>query len=189
MATIDTGNYMLSGADLFWAATPGLELVASSGFRTSSRSLGNIISPSITPEITFVDHWVSSKGKRVKDKTVANTSSITISFTFDEINQDNLARFFVGDQSASEISVLTDTLAEGCGQLVIETDIGKDLVYQIPKGTLRPDGALEFSGEDWSTGGMQLEVLQLTETDCENATVWSEFSSAKFGKISTKTLS
>ena len=194
MATKDTSDYTIGGADLYFSSTVGPDVLqkvnAATRFQTTTRSLGNITTSSISPEVTFVEHWVVDNGKRVKDKTVANTSAIMVNFTFDELNQTNLERFFMGNvhgANASYVAVLDDTLAEGSAMLRVQTAIGQDLVYRIPKCTLRSDGPLEFgTGEDWTTAPMVLEVLQLTENDC-SATMWNDFgATAPFGWIETK---
>lgn len=192
MATISSDSYTIGGADLYFSASIGPETIAkaqnATRFQTSGRSLGNIVTSSLSPEVTFVEHWITDNGKRVKDKTVANTSSVVINFTFDELNFTNLQRYLMGDvhgQNASWITVMEDTLAEGSAMLRVKTQVGHDLVYRIPKCTLRSDGALEFgTGEDWAAAPMVLEVLQLQSGDSVNATVYTDYgASAPYGIV------
>ena len=169
--TIDSDNYTIGGAKLYYNATVGSQdCFATTGFWTAANNLGNIVSAELTPDMTYVEHWKSLNGKRVKDKEVVNTSAINISFTFDEMNQTNLRRFLLGtDSTASKFYVLDNTLEEGCGQLVIETDIGQDLIYRFPKATLRPDGALNFDPESWHEMSMTLNILEYISGDYTNA--------------------
>lgn len=192
MSTISTDNYTIGGADIWFSATVALEACASpTAFQVDAHKVGNVPNISITPDVTFVEHWVSQAGKRVRDKIMANQSSISINFASDELHQANLARFFMGTQSASAISVLQDTLSEGCAHVVINTDVGQDVTYMIPKCTLKNDGALDFGdGSDWATLSMSIEVLQLISSDTTNATVLAEFpvATAGFGKVKTTSL-
>ena len=146
----------------------------------------------VTPDMTYVEHWKSLNGKRVKDKEVVNTSAINISFTFDEMNQRNLRRFLLGtDSTASKFSVLDNTLEEGSGQLVIETDIGQDLVFRFPKATLRPDGALNFDPESWHEMSMTLNILEYISGDYTNingtyqASINATWLAKPFGEVDT----
>lgn len=187
--TLSTDNYTIGGGALYFSATiahANLENVgaATPAFQTTAHNLGNVINIEISPEVTYVDHYVSTKGKRVIDKTSATTSAINISFSFDEMNADNLAKFFLGDLTASEISVLNNEVIEGSAHLVVDTDIGQDMTYIIPKCALRPDGSLTLNEEDWHTGGMNLMALNYSSADGTNAT-WQTHS---FGKIDTANL-
>ena len=166
--TIDTGNYRIGGAALYFCSTVAdgrLEVTHSGDLGVDANSFGNIVTSEISPEYTQIDHWVASKGRRVKDKSVLNTTALSVNFTWDEMNQNNLAKFFVGTSSASKISVLQNTLDEGCARLVIETDIGQDMTYYIPKCVIRPDGALTTTVEDWHSAAMVLEVLEYIDGD------------------------
>lgn len=189
-STLNTDNYTIGGGELYFSATVAHEnLEADVGnatltFQTTAHNLGNVMNVEISPEVTYVDHYVSTKGKRVIDKTAATTSAINISFTFDEMNKDNLAKFFLGDLTASEISVLQNEVIEGSAHLVVDTDIGQDMTYIIPKCYLRPDGSLALNEEDWHSANMQLGVLAYSSADGSNAT-WLTHT---FGKIDTANL-
>jgi len=54
---------------------------------------------------------------------------------------------------------MSAALQYGSAQLYFRTDVGNDFVYMIPKCTIRPDGNMTMSGEDWWSGPMVLEVL------------------------------
>jgi len=163
--TIDTGNYRIGGAALYFCSTVGDERLESTHIELEAYSFGNIVTSEISPEYTQIDHWVANKGRKTKDKTVLNTTALSINFTWDEMNQNNLSKFFVGSKTASKIKVLQNTLDEGCAQLVIETDIGHDMRYAIPKCVIRPDGALNTTIDDWHSAAMVLEVLEYIDGD------------------------
>ena len=189
MTTINTDNYTISGVELFFDTTVGhASLLTGTSFQSTTRSLGNVVTAGLTPDVTYVDHFVTRKGKKVKDKTIANMSLITIDFSFDEMNQDNLNRFLLGSAVGSDIRVLQNTLEEGAAQLLINTDIGQDLVYRIPKCTLKPNGAMDFSDETWHEGPMQLEVLEYQDGDTSNATLNASYLVFPFGKADTSNL-
>ncbi len=167
MSTVSTNNYTISNVELFFNSTIAQATLLSTpgGFRSSENSLGNIVSAEFTPDVTYIDHWISSAGKRIKDKTVENAVSLNISFTFDEMNITNLKRFFLGTATASIISVMQDTTDEGSAMVYANTNIGRDMEYSIPKCSIRPDGGLAMNIEDWWTGPMVLEVLEYQTAD------------------------
>lgn len=49
---------------------------------------------------------------------------------------------------------------EGCAMLVFNNDIGVSFKYLFPRTTLRPDGTVDYSKEDWVAGGFILSVLK-----------------------------
>jgi hypothetical protein len=174
MATINTDNHTIGQVDLYFEASVAhASLLATKTsvspgkggmFRTSGRNLGNIVTAELAPDVTYVDHFISSCGKRVKNKIAANTVSLTIPFTFDEINDNNLKRFFLAsslsaESNQSRLAVMEEPLIEGSAQMVFKTDVGTDMTYFIPKAIIRPDGSLSINDEDWWSGPMVLEVL------------------------------
>jgi len=175
MSTINTGNYTIGQPSIFFNTTIanasiGNTATTAEQFRNSANSLGNIVSAELNPEVTYIEHWVSQSGKRVKDKSVENTISMMINFVFDEMNEDNLARYLFATESASVLSVLSDTVDEGSGMVYVTTQVGNDIRYEIPKCSVRPDGPLPFNGEDWWQAPMVLEVLRYQTADGNNAT-------------------
>lgn len=172
MATVSTNNYTISGIDLYWNSTVGNASLDASPyeFRNDDNSLGNIVAGEFTPDVTYVDHWISSDGKRIKDKTVENTVSLTMSFTFDEMNVNNLKKYFMASNTGSVLKVMQDTTDEGSAIVYVHTNIGRDMQYLIPKCIIKPDGGLALNIEDWWTGNMLLEVLQYQSSDGSNST-------------------
>lgn len=192
-ATIKTDNYTVGAAELWFAATIADDnlLGSPSLFESDVRSLGNITTTGITPDVTYLEHYVSSKGKRVKDKIVANTVSLTVSFTVDEMNHENLNKFFFGESVASPanyVKVLQNTLNEGCARLKVDTDIGQDMVYIIPKCVIRPDGDLTLADDDWHSAPFVLEVLEYVDGDTSNSTYNATWVESPFGRVDTSQL-
>ena len=159
-------SYTIGGAKLYWmgssttASTNALYLQVKNFSGTNS--FGNITAAEITPDITYLDHYISVKGDRRKDKTVAVTKSISIPFTFDEINSTNLSRFMYASSAGSNKYIVMGTSnvpLEGTAVLFFTTDIGKDFAYVVPKCALKADGGLAMNAEDWMNGKFILEVL------------------------------
>lgn len=171
---LSTDNYTIGGIELYYSATTndpnldsGTTLGIGSDFRTTNHNLGNINTAEFSPDLTYLEHFVvSSSGDQRKDHVVTSGKSLTIPFTFDEMNEANMRRYFQGDDVSASASVatpvfkvMTNTLEYGSAQIYFRTDIGNDLVYLIPKCTLRPDGSMAMNTEDWWSGPMVLEVL------------------------------
>lgn len=193
--TLNTANLTIGGAKIYYNATVGhQDCLATGAFRTTANSLGNIVSADITPENTYVEHFTSNQGKLVRDREVVTQSSISINFTFDEMNQENLTRFFFGTTTASFVKVLQANVEEGSAQIVVETQIGQDMIYQIPKCNLRPAGGLTLNPEGWHEAPMTLSILEYLDGDYTNASAtiqtsvnasWLTF---EFGRIDTRGL-
>ena len=177
MAVKNTDDYTISGADLYFKATICDDNVGSdAGFQTDANNIGNVFDVEISSDVTYVDHYISNKSKRVKDKTIANMTNLTINFNTDELSSGNLAKFFLGSVVGSEIRVLKETVLEGTAHLRMDTDVGQSIVYRIPKCALKPNGSFSpGSGEDWVSVPMMLDVLELTSGDTvASATVKAE---------------
>ena len=158
MATASISNLTVGQAEMYFldvvASTPG---AAKAG--NNPVTLGNITAAEITPEITYVEHYISVKGSRRKDRTVATTKVINIPFTFDECSTANLSRFFLGDDTTgTRVIMLDKNEIQGRAILNFQTNVGNNFIYVIPKCALRPDGGLAFSSDEWMTGNFMLEV-------------------------------
>jgi hypothetical protein len=170
MATINTDNYTVGQIDLYFEASVNhaslLEASAAvsagkgGAFRTTGRSLGNIVTSEITSDTTFLEHYISDCGRRKKDKVAANSINVSIPFTFDEMNENNLKRFFLASSLGDgKLAIMEEPITEGSAQLVFRTNVGQDLTMFLPKVQIRPDGALSISEEEWWTGPLVLEIL------------------------------
>ena len=142
MPTVSTGNYTIGMVDLYFEATVAhasllatdstVETGKGGAFRTDARSLGNIVGLELNPDITYVDHFVADRGTRKKDKTTTSMVSLTIPFTFDEMNYNNLQRYFVGSSlSNTTIAPFEKALFTGCAQMVFRTDVGKKILLTL----------------------------------------------------------
>jgi len=165
---INSDNYTVGMAYVYIHTTtgsPGLasidEQIASASYHTHF-CVGNTTAVEISPDITYLDHFISINGERRRDKTITTTTSITVNFTFDEINATNIKRFLYGTTavSASPTFIVNDTpVNEVAAQIVFTTANGNDFTYKIPKAALKADGGLSWEAEDWMTANMMLDVL------------------------------
>jgi hypothetical protein len=164
MATINYENYTLGGIDVYFEASVGhADLLSGTpvgdNFRTGTRNLGNIVSAEFNPETTNLEHWISVRGSRKKDAEQIMTKSLTIPVVFDEINENNMKRFFMASSLGNnKLAVMEQPLIYGSVSLYVNTDIGTSMVYSIPKATIKPDGAMALNTEDWWTGPMSIDV-------------------------------
>ena len=158
--TINTNNYTIGQVALYYNATIAWDQLTTATMLLDTYSLGNIVTSEITPSITYIDHYISDDGRRRKDFTTTGEISVTIPFTFDEMNSGNIQKFFLGSLLATDVIAPFELpLQKGCAVLRFTTEVGQDLVYYIPKCTLRPDGALSINPEDWWSAGMLIDVL------------------------------
>lgn len=94
-------NYTLGRGELYFD-----KFAAGTRNRTGERYLGNSPELNLSTETETLDHFNSDRGIRVKDKSIVLEKSDSGSFILDEINNENVALWFLGDvgvvaQSAS----------------------------------------------------------------------------------------
>jgi len=162
MTTLNASDYTIGQAELYFAETEANATHAAGGAQADPTSFGNIVTAEITPDVTYVDHNISVKGNIRKDKQVAVNKSITIPFTFDELNVENLRRFMLGtavENTGSTMPVMKKESFEGRAILNFQTSVGNNFTYNIPKCNLRADGGIAFNSDDWMQGNFVLEVL------------------------------
>lgn len=183
MATLDSGNYAIGTPDVFFCNTATklaggtatlasansdlsalLNSVAADGTAVTARrgyTLGNLPDCSIAPEYTTLDHFVSDRGSRKKDKTVITEKNLKLTLSFDEMNVKNIQRFLMAKQDGICSILMSEVAEEGSAILVFQTDIGKSFVLALPRVTLKASGELAFSGENWIKASLQMDVLAL----------------------------
>lgn len=170
--TKNTDNYTLGQVGIYFSTTVADPNLRNATFLTATNSLGNIVTAEIAPNVTFIEHYISDRGIRKKDKTAINLTNVTIPFTFDEMDSNNLKRFFMAsDIGGDRLAVMEEALDEGSAVLKFDTSVGKDLMYYIPKCQIRPDGNLQVNAEDWWKGNCVLDILyyDTTSTPWDNA--------------------
>ena len=85
------GDYLL-GRGIVYASTLAASIPDGNGWR----DLGNAPEFAVTVESETLEHVSSREGLQVTDKEVVLSQTMKISFTLDEINDENLALFFQG---------------------------------------------------------------------------------------------
>jgi hypothetical protein len=165
---IKSSNYSVGMAYIYIHNTTGSIGLASIDAQIASASyhthfcVGNTTSVEITPDVSYLDHFISINGERRRDKTVSTSNSITVNFTFDEINATNIKRFLYGETAVAAsptFIVNASPVKEVAAQVVFNTTVGRDLIYKIPKAALKADGGLSFEAEEWMTANLMLDVL------------------------------
>lgn len=162
-------DYSVGMAKLYWMGTATAStntlynlLKANPNTGAAPYSFGNIVAAEIAPAITYLDHFISYKGDKRKDKSVAIQKSISVPFTFDEINATNLAKFFYASSLGSgkwNVMGSTNIPQEGTAILFFTTDVGRDFMYVIPRAAMKSEGGLPFNMDGWMQGKFTLEVL------------------------------
>ena len=161
MATLNASNYTIGQAEIWFTEEEAKNPTVGTTVATLMISFGNITVAEIAPDVSYAEHYISVKGNRRKDKQVAVSKSISIPFTFDELNTNNIRLFMLGTtiNAASYMPVMKKESFEGRAIINFQTDVGNNFIYVIPKVNLRADGALGFSSEDWMAANFVLEVL------------------------------
>lgn len=211
MATVSTDNYSIGMPDVYFCNTSTpvgesvtvtnaltdlatlLDAVADSTSATDRTlySLGNLPEASISPEYNSLEHYVSNKGAREKDKEVITEKNLSFSLSFDEINISNVQRFLMASMDGTSSALMSEVANEGCALLVYKTDIGNSFLLAIPRCTLIADGEIAFASEDWMSGNLTLKVLSLSAFDASaltltGATVPTGTTSAPYGYIQSE---
>jgi hypothetical protein len=195
---VTQSNYTIAGVDLYFCATieegtldSGTTTGQGSDFRIAAHNLGNIVTAELSPEVTYLEHFITTTdGDKRRDHMIAVSKSLTIPFTFDEINENNLTRYLYGqsitdascDSATPVFSVMSKESIIGSAQIYVRTDVGNDYIYFIPKCMISPDGNMSLTPEDWWTGPMKLDVLYHAWTPdniASNTTVYYGIISAK----------
>jgi len=165
---IKSDNYSVGMAYIYIHNVTGTTGLASIDAQIASAAyhthfcVGNTTAVEITPDVTYLDHFISINGERRRDKTVSTQNSITVNFTFDEINATNIKNFLYGETAVSAsptFIVNASPIKEVAAQVVFTTSVGRDLIYKIPKAALKSDGGLSFEAEEWMSAQLMLDVL------------------------------
>jgi len=101
--------------------------------RTGERYLGNTPEINFNTEAELLEHFDADGGIRVKDDQVILEIVRTLTFTCDNIDDDNLAIFFLGTAG-------TFTQAAATGGTYDIDDVQQGLYYQIGQTAANPQG-------------------------------------------------
>lgn len=92
-------NYQLPGRVSLWVRSKG------STEDADWREVGNVIDPSLSPQIERLDHHSQRRGARAKDRSEIQSRGGTLNFTVDEFNQHNMQYALGSNNSSSEDTI------------------------------------------------------------------------------------
>lgn len=130
------------------------------------RNLGNVVTFTVSANVTTKEHTKNSGGKRTVDKKIITQVGATAKGTLDEITAPNLAFFALGDPDLQSdgsyiIKGLSKTKFEGFLEVIGDNDTGSQVDWSgdvsfIPAG----DFSLIKDNDDWSTIAFEATVRQ-----------------------------
>lgn len=133
--------------------------------------LGNVPAVSIAQTTTQLDHFGSTGGLKIKDKSVVLQSDQVITFDSDNINVGNMTLWFGGNNNDALPADAPTTLGAIAvigtqkpiyGALTFESDnpVGENANYWWPFVNLRPNGNLALLGDTWQAMSFTAEALK-----------------------------
>lgn len=137
----NTENYTLGRGRLYFAPYD------SNGNMLGERALGNAPAFTFSLATEKLEHFSSMTGLKVKDKTVVTQVTPSVSFTLDEMSEDNVEMLFMGESTTVSQSADDDILTA-------LTDIELDRWYSL--GNYRNAGIIKMVTSsktgDWAAG-------------------------------------
>lgn len=122
-------NYTLGRGELYFARRD-----PATGLLGGFRYIGNTPEVNLTAEEEKLEHFSSDKGIRVKDATVSLQVNYTGTVSCDNVNNDNVALFFLGSSSKLTVAQTTFTAQPING-------VEKGMFYQLGIGGASISGA------------------------------------------------
>ena len=123
-------NYTLGRGELHFD-----KFVAGTFNKTGERYLGNTPELNRTTESESLDHYNSDRGIRVKDKSIVLEKNDSGSFIADEISDENIALWFLGD-----VGVVAQTAAASIVQVIPASQLKQGTYIQLGESTANPTG-------------------------------------------------
>lgn len=132
------------------------DLFDSDGLPTGLRDLGNAPAISITPTIEDLKHYTSRESIKKVDKTVNLSIGLTLKFTLDEYDKQNLSLALLGEVSGNEIRLLQLNQIEGEFRFYGNPSVGPKYNMYIWSVKLKCNSEIGFIHQD-TWGEMQFE--------------------------------
>lgn len=104
--------------------------------KTGERYLGNTPELNLTTESENLDHFNSDRGVRYKDKSIVLEKTDSGSFIADEISDDNVALWFLG-----EVSVIAQAAQASLVQVIPANRVKPGTYIQLGESQANPTGA------------------------------------------------
>lgn len=133
-------NYQLPGRVSMWFRKKG------SSDEADWKEFGNIIDPSIAPQIERLDHFSQRRGARAKDRSEISSRATQINFSIDELNLHNLQFAF-----GSIVDPTDDTL-----------EVHDSKTVTNPGGTA-PDNEVSLGENDITDGSLIVRSSNLED--------------------------
>ena len=164
----NTNNYTVPG---------GIKLYVNTG--SGERDLGNIVDIDLEPGQDLLEHFTNRSGKRTKDKEIVLEDKMTISFTLDEPNIENMRLYFRGgaitDEGATQkIAIATLPSIEGTARLECFPSTGRGVQWEVYFGkvSIKAKGAIKLDDKTWMPIPMSIEVLDNYSVDPQYPFGW-----------------
>lgn len=109
--------------------------VAGTKRKTGERYLGNTPELNLTTESENLDHFNSDRGIRVKDKSIVLEKTDSGTFIADEISDDNVALWFLG-----EVTVVAQAALSAQTEVIAANRVKPGTYIQIGETALNPTG-------------------------------------------------
>lgn len=126
-------NYTLGRGEVYFARRDPI-----TGLLGGERYIGNTPEFNLTAEEEKLEHFSSDRGIRVKDATVTLQVNYTGTITTDNIDAENVALFFLGENQTLTVAQAT-VAAEQVG--VTGVGVEKGMYYQLGSTPNNPSGA------------------------------------------------
>ena len=164
----NTDNYTIPG---------GIKLFVNTG--DGERDLGNIVELDLEPGQELLEHYTNRSGKRMKDKQIVLEDKLTINFTLDEPNIENMKLFFRGDTivddgATQKIAIAALGTIEGTVRLECFPSTGRGIKWEcyFGKASILPKGSMKLDDKNWMPVPMSIEVLDNTNVDATYPFGW-----------------
>lgn len=128
------------------------------GLPTGLRDLGNAPAVSLTPATEDKKHYTSRGGIEKVDKVVNIRIGITLKFTLDEYDKENIALALIGTVSGNDIVLLSENQIEGEFRFYGNPATGPKYNVYLWKVLLKSNTDLNLISDDWGTIQFEAEV-------------------------------
>ena len=128
--------------------------------KTGERYLGNTPELNLTTESENLEHFNSDRGIRVKDKSIVLEKTDSGTFIADEISDDNVALWFLGD-----VSVVAQAALTAQTQVVPANRVKPGTYIQIGESQANPTGVRNVTVASVTDGATPTPVSYVLNED------------------------
>lgn len=146
-------NYTLGRGELYFD-----KFAPNTRNKTGERYLGNSPELNRTTESENLDHFNSDRGIRVKDKSVVLEKTDSGTFILDEINNENVALWFLGD-----VGVVAQSAVASVVQNIAANRLKPGTYIQLGEGPSNPSGARNVTVASVTSDPVGTTYVNLTD--------------------------